>query len=143
MNKTGIKSISTPNKKYERLLEKNFLTIKIDEYNTSIIENKTEKRCENLIITEKSYEKMGIKSIYSLERLRMKNNEEYEKKMKNIKIHKILTCFTSSKYVKYINRDNNAVKNMLKIVSLYIKENKKPITYVRGTKICNGAQRVI
>ena len=56
--------------------------------------------------------------------------------MKNIKIHKILTCKTSSKFVKYINKDNNAVKNMLKIFSSYIKENKKPITYVRGTKIC-------
>ena len=73
----------------------------------------------------------------------MKNDKKYEKKMKNIKIHKILTCKTSSKFVKYINRDNNAVKNMLKIVSSYIKENKKPITYVRGTKICNGAERII
>ena len=42
------------------------------------------------------------------------------------KIHKILTCKTSLKCVKYINRDSNAVKNMSLIVSSYIKNHKKP-----------------
>ena len=44
MNKKGIKSISTPNKKFEKLLEKNFITLKINEFRTSIIHNKTEKK---------------------------------------------------------------------------------------------------
>jgi len=50
-NKIGIKIISTPNKKYEKILKKNFITLKIDEFRTlkidefrtSIIHNKTEK----------------------------------------------------------------------------------------------------
>ena len=39
----GIKSISTPNKKFEKILEKNFITLKINNFRTSIIHNKKEK----------------------------------------------------------------------------------------------------
>ena len=39
MNKNKIKSISTPNKKYEKLLNKNFLIIKINKFRTSKIEH--------------------------------------------------------------------------------------------------------
>ena len=35
MNKKGIKSISTPNKKFKKVLEKNFITLKINEFRTS------------------------------------------------------------------------------------------------------------
>ncbi len=41
MNKRNIKSISTPNKKYEKLLSKNCPMLKINEFRTSIIENKS------------------------------------------------------------------------------------------------------
>ena len=78
------------------------------------------------------YKKMGIKEIFNLEKLKEKNPKKYIKKMKDQKIHKILTCKTSSKCVKYINRDSNAVKNMSLIVSSYIKNNKKPIPYIIG-----------
>jgi hypothetical protein len=142
MNKKGIKSISTPNKKYEKLLNKNFLVLKIDEFRTSIIENKSKIRCENLI-KDICYEKMNIKSIYSLEKLKEKNNKKYNEKISNQKVHKILTCKTSEKLMKYINRDVNAVKNMITIVSSYIKINKKPKTFVLGTKISNEVQYVI
>jgi len=98
MNK---KNISTPNKKYEKLLSKNFPMLKINEFITSIIENKSEIKCENLI-REIYYENMNIKSIYSL--------EKYKKLISNKKVHKILTCKTSEKSIKYINRNKNAVK---------------------------------
>ena len=101
MKKEGIKSISTPNKKYEKLLNKNFMILKIDEFRTSIIDNKTKIKCDNLI-KEIDYNKMNIKSIYSL--------EKYKKLISNKKVHKILTCKTSEKSIKYINRDKNAVK---------------------------------
>ena len=65
IKKEGIKSISTPNKKYEKLLNKNFMMLKIDEFRTSIIDNKTKIKCDNLI-KEIDYNKMNIKSIYSL-----------------------------------------------------------------------------
>lgn len=41
MNKSNIKSILTLNKKYLRLLIKNFLIIKLNEFITSIMDNKT------------------------------------------------------------------------------------------------------
>jgi hypothetical protein len=143
MNKKGVKSISTPNKKFERVLNKNFLMLKINEFRTSIIDNKSELKCENLILKEINYKNMNIKSVYSLEKLKSKNKEKYEKVISNKKIHKILTCKTSEKSMKYINRDKNAVKNMLKIVLSYIKTNKKPKTFVLGTKICNDIQHII
>ena len=154
MNKKGIKSISVPNKKYEKLLSKNFPILKIDEFRTSIIENKTKIKCENLIkkmdydVKCQDYnpsilEKMNIVNIYSLEKLKEKNEKKYKKIKLNNKIHKILTCKTSEKCVKYINRDTNAVKNMISIVSSYIKTNKKPKIFVLGTKIRNDVQTII
>ena len=142
MNKNVIKSISIPNKKYEKILNKHFLVLKLNEFRTSIIENKTELKCENLI-KKMDYKKMNIKEIYLLEKLKEKNIKKYEKKMSDKKIHKILTCKTSSKFIKYINRDINAVKNMSKIVSSYILNNKKPISFVMGTKICNNIENII
>jgi hypothetical protein len=135
MSKNNIKSISTPNKKYLKLLCKNFPTLKLNEFRTSIIDNKTEIKCENLK-SKLDYKKLNIKSVNKLEKVKKKNKELYDEKMKSKKIHKILTCKTSKKFNKYINRDKNAVKNMLKIVSSYIKTNIKPKTYVFGTKIC-------
>ena len=123
MKKDKIKSISTPNKKYEKILNKNFPMLKIDEFRTSIIENESEKKCENLIIEQK-YEKLNIKSVYSLEKLKKQNLTKYKKEM-NKKIHKILTCKTSEKFIKYINRDENATMNMISIVSSYINNNIK------------------
>ena len=37
--------------------------------------------------------------------------------------------------MKYVNRNTNAVKNMILIVLSYIKNNIKPKTFVLGTKI--------
>ncbi len=39
--------------------------------------------------------------------------------------------------MKYINRDKNAVKNMILIVLSYIKNNVMPKKFVFGTKISN------
>ena len=134
MNKSNIKSISTPNKKYKKLLSKKCSMLKINEFRTSIIENKTEKKCENLI-KEINYEKMNIKSVYSMEKLKEKNLKKYKKITSNKKVHKILTYKISEKSMKYINRDKNAVKNMIKIVLSYINKNIKPKIFVLGTKI--------
>jgi len=49
MEKENIRSISTPNKKYEKILNKNFMMLKLNEFRTSIIESKTELKCDNLI----------------------------------------------------------------------------------------------
>ena len=137
MNKKGIKCTSIPNKKYEKVLKRNFITLKINEFRTSIIHNKTEKKCENLI---KKYDKENktIKSIYLLEGLKEKNKDKYDKVKKDKKIHKILVCKTNEKLNEYVNRDINSVKNMKNIVFSYINTNYKPKTFVMGTKICNN-----
>jgi hypothetical protein len=91
MNKKGLKSISTPNKKYEKLLKKHFLVFGINEFRTSIIENESELKCDNLI-KKMDYKKMSIKEIYSLEKIKEKNQNKYKKLIKDKKVHKILTC---------------------------------------------------
>jgi hypothetical protein len=53
-----------------------------------------------------------------------------------------LVCKTNEKSSSYINRDKNAVLNMVSIVNSYIKTNYKPKTFVLGTKICNITQSV-
>ena len=138
MNKKGIKSISTPNKKYQRLLRKHFIILRINEFRTSIIENESELRCENLV-KKMDYKNMSIKEIHSLEKIKEEKKDKYEKLMKDKKVHKILTCKTSVKSMKYINRDINSVKNMKKIVISYIEKNKKPIPFIKGIKICNSS----
>ena len=60
---------------------------------------------------EQKYEKMNIKSVYSLEKLK-KNLTKYKKEMKK-----------------------KASMNMISIVSSYINNNIKPEIFVLGTKI--------
>jgi len=60
------------NKKNEKILKRNFLTLELNEFRTSIIENKSGLKCENLI-KKMDYKKMSIKEIYNLEKLKEKN----------------------------------------------------------------------
>ena len=143
MNKKIIKGLSsTPNKKYTRILENNFITLKINEYRTSIIHNKLNKICENY--TKKynnKYEK--IKKIYSLEKLKVSDFNKYTKLIKDKKIHKILVCKANEKLNEYVNRDKNATKNMNNIVLSYINTNYRPKQFVMGTKICEISKMVL
>ena len=97
MDKKIIKGISsTPNKKYTRILENSFITLQINEYRTSIIHNKLEKKCENYINKyNRKYKK--IKSVYLLEKLKTEDSDKYKKIIKDKKIHKILVCKTNEK----------------------------------------------
>lgn len=89
-----IRYISTPNLGLKRKL-KEYLTIyNIDEFRTSCLNYKTEERCENMYLPDKK----GIER----------------------KIHSILRYQTESKRMGCINRDENAVNNMIKIVNTYL-----------------------
>jgi len=57
------------NKKFEKLLSKNFITLKLNKFRTSIIDNKSKLKCKNAI-KKIDYKKLGIKEIYSLEKLK-------------------------------------------------------------------------
>lgn len=86
---------------------------------------------------------MKITSVFALEKLKIKNEKKYKEKIKDKKIHKILTCKTSENKMKYINRDKNATKNMIKIMESYIKSGIKSKIFVLGTKIYNDVQNII
>ena len=137
MNKKGIKTISTPNKKINTLLNKKYPMLKINEFRTSKIHNETNQICVN---SSKKYDikNINIKSVYSLEKMKIKNPKLYENKIKDQKVHKILICKTNEESkvpFHYINRDKNSVKNMKSIMKSYITLNYRPKTFVMGTKI--------
>jgi len=140
MNKSFIKGISsTPNKKITRILENNFITLKINEYRTSIINNRLEVKCENYINKyDSKYKK--IKDVYLLEKIKDKDNDKYLKLKKDRPIHKILVCKANEKLNEYVDRDINAMKN---IVKSYINTNYRPKSFVLGTKICKYSLKVL
>jgi hypothetical protein len=143
MNKGVIKGIApTPNKKYTKLLEKNFLTLKINEFRTSIINNHLKKRSENYVSKYNSKIK-NIKNVYYLEKLKKENEEKYLKEIKEQRIHKILVCKANEKLKEYVNRDINSTKNMRDIVFSYINTNYRPKQFVMGTKICKQSLLVL
>lgn len=101
-----VKYISTPNIGLKRKLGEYFTIYNIDEYRTSCLHHKTEEKCENLYLPDK------------------KGNMR--------KIHSVLTYKTESNRLGCINRDNNAVENMKKIVRSYLKDKKRPEKYCRN-----------
>lgn len=90
--------ISTPNIGLKRKLAEQFTIYNLDEFRTSILNYKTENKNENLYLPDK----------------------------KNIprKIHSILTYKAENNRSECINRDVNAVNNMLKLVTYYLENNE-------------------
>jgi hypothetical protein len=98
-------NLSTPNMRLKRLIGSQLKTYNLDEYNTSKLNYKTETICENLYLPDK---KGVIRKIHSVLTYKMENNQS--------------GC---------INRDKNAVNNMLKIVNYYLENKKRPENYCR------------
>ena len=105
-------NISTPSTRYKTLLKENFQMYNIDEFRTSKLHYKTEEECKNL---------------YHID------NNKVEEKRKVRKIHAVLTYKMENTQSGCINRDNNAVNNMIKIVEHQIKNKERPIKYRRET----------
>ncbi len=131
-----------PNKFIKELLKKHFITLNIDEYRTSILHNKEEVRCENFI------KKHSERNLINLEKIKEKNQERYTKILENKKVHSVLTYTIrrekNGEIVRFgcINRDNNSVKNMLKIVNDYIECFERKGFLLRGTKVINLSNRL-
>lgn len=106
---TKIKRISVPNKALKRKLSEHFNIYMIDEFRTSCLHYKTENRCENMYVTD---EKEISRKLHSVLMFKAENNR--------------LGC---------INRDENAVNNMMKIVKSYLKDKTRPLRYTRGYEI--------
>ena len=104
-------NISTPTKRFNNLMRDNFKTYNIDEFRTSKLHYKTEEECENIYLLD--------------------NNKDKTKRMKR-KIHAVLTFKMEKTQSGCINRDENAVNNMIKIVNNQIKYKERPLKYRRG-----------
>ena len=63
--------VPTPNKKYTDILERNFMTLRINEFRTSIMHNKHGIVCKNYVKTYES-QKENIKHVKTMEILRKK-----------------------------------------------------------------------
>jgi hypothetical protein len=103
-----IKYISTPNLGLKRKLNEYLTIYNLDEFRTSCLNYKTEERCENMYLPDK------------------KGTER--------KIHSILRYQTESKRMGCINRDENAVNNMIKIVNTYLMNKTRPEKFRRDYK---------
>jgi hypothetical protein len=104
----NIKYMSTPNLGLKKKLAEYFKIYNIDEFRTSCLNHKTENKCENIYLPDK--------------------------KGKERKIHSILTYQTESKRMGCVNRDENAVNNMIKIVNTFIKDKSRPERFRRDFK---------
>ena len=103
-------NISTPSTRYKKLLKANFKMYNIDEFRTSKLHYKTEVECNNL---------------YHID------NNKIKEKRKIRKIHAVLTYKMEKTQSGCINRDENAVNNMIKIVEYQIKNKERPLKYRR------------
>ena len=103
-----IQYISTPNLGLKKKLAEYFKIYNLDEFRTSCLNYKTESKCENLYLPDK------------------KGTER--------KIHSILRYQTESNRMGCINRDENAVNNMIKIIKSYLIDKTRPEKYRRCYK---------
>jgi hypothetical protein len=99
--------ISTPNISLKRKISEQIKVYNIDEYKTSCISSKTMEKTENMYLPDNT----GV--------IR--------------KMHSILTYKMSNKRKGCINRDNNAVNNMIKIMFQHLKDRTRPEEFKRGT----------
>ena len=89
----------TPNKELKKLLDKNFTTYEVDEYNTSKMSYETGEVCGNLLVKDKDGKRRAK--------------------------HAILTYYNENKTgMCLVNRDKNACRNMKKIVDAHYKGDK-------------------
>ena len=111
-DKGNIRRINVPHSGIKKILKKRFEVYLIDEYNTSKLNYRTEKKGEKL-------------------KMRMKYEINGEEKTYIKEMHSILTFKMGKEGSGCINRDFNACMNMLKIIKSLIKFGKKPYNYNR------------
>ena len=100
--------LSTPNIGLKRKLDQYFTIYNLDEFRTSKLSCKNESKCENLYVEDKK----GIMR----------------------KLHSVLTFTTENNESGCINRDNNAVNNMIKLVDYYLQFKDRPEKFKRSYK---------
>lgn len=118
-NKKMIQYMSTPDKKIKEKLQEHFKLYYLDEYNTSKINYHTEKE----------------------------NNDNFyylDRKNKLRKLHSVLTYKTESQRLGCINRDENASRNMIKIVDYFLTYRKRhPIFEKRSIPLGEDTHQLV
>jgi len=105
--------ISTPNIRFKRHIGQYFKICDVDEFRTSMLNYKTEQVCQHL----------------RLQFLDKKCNYH------NDEMYSILTYKMENNRIGCINRDNNSVKNMYKIINHFLTYRAFPENFIRTTKI--------
>jgi hypothetical protein len=100
--------LSTPNLSLKRKIAQHFTVYNLDEFRTSKLNCKNETKNENLSLPDK--------------------------KGKSREIHSILTYQMESQRMGCINRDENAVNNMIKLVKYYLQFKERPEKFRRDYK---------
>jgi hypothetical protein len=103
--------ISTPNLGLKRKLNEHYKVYNLDEFRTSLLNYKTNKKCENLYLPDK---KQVVR-----------------------KLHSVLTYQTENNRSGCINRDENSVNNMIMLTSYYLQHKERPEKFKRGYSL-NG-----
>jgi hypothetical protein len=96
--------ISSPNIGIKKILQKKFIIINVNEYNTSKLYNKTFKELTNISIRKGKHKKY---------------------------LHEILTPKEETEKRIYVNRDINACKNILYLGKYYLKKQLRPKEFER------------
>ena len=102
-------NISTQNIRLKRLIGKQMKLYNLYEFRTSKLNHKTEEACENLYLPD-------LKG----------------------KLHSVLTYKMENKQIGCINRDENAVNNMIKIVNHYLNKKERLLKYRRDYDLEKG-----
>jgi len=105
-------NISTPNNRLKRLIGKQMKVYNLDEFRTSKLNHKTEEVCENLYLPD-------AKGVIR-------------------KLHSVLTYKMENRQIGCINRDENAVNNMIKIVNHYLDKKERLLKYRRDYDLEKG-----
>ena len=100
-------TISTPNIGFKKLLLKRFEMFEINEYNTSKLYNKTFKELENVSVRKNKHKKH---------------------------LHEILTPKEKTERCIFVNRDNNACKNILYLGKYFLEHQTRPIEFCQKPK---------
>jgi len=104
--------ISTPNLGLKRKLNEHYKVYNLDEFRTSLLNYKTNKKCENLYLPDK---KQVVR-----------------------KLHSVLTYQTENNRSGCINRDENSVNNMIMLTNYYLQYKDRPDKFKRSYKLMDN-----
>ena len=119
-----LKYISTPNVALKRKLKEHFTIYNIDEFRTSCLSYRNEEYVKNLYVPDKNGKSQKLHSVLTLQ----------------VEDSRIVCKDGIKKTVNFnhlgcINRDENAVNNMIKIVESQINFNCRPLRFRREQKL--------